>query len=269
MRRYTNHIVLLWGAGGGALSNTFFVSLFSYFTVIFTFADYSPYNILIKFLEFNYLNYWILLSISLLHLIIFLKYKDYINEEINYYDDINLNKIIYHIIFVTVLYIIGIITKFNILIFWAINHIIIESLLLLYLYINYIYALYILKTFNIPSKVVTFYYNKYDKKDINPEDVIGHEDCFYYRNGIIAYKKPINNSYNIFFNFSKEKNTVITLNSYKSLKQIYSTNDLLNKVLKSNLDISSLSILEYILNNKGKVSIIGFIISSISIIISK
>lgn len=267
LRRHQHALVYLGGGGGGALSNTFFVSLFSYFTVIFKFPDiiYNisniiSYNTLIKFLEFNYLDYWILLSISLLHLTIFLKYKDYINEEINYCDDINLNKIIYHIVFVAVLYIIGIITKFNILIFWAINHIIIELLLLLYLYVNYIYALYILKTYNIPSIVIGAYSSKtlMETPRIFARYIEERE--------LVTCEHLINNSYIISYNYKQGEYCLLNFSSNKNLDIIASNNDFINEMVGRNLDILSLSILEFIISNKEKISVISIIIGIIKLL---
>lgn len=213
LRRHQHTLVYLGGGGGGALSNTFFVSLFSYFTVIFTFTNYSPCNILIKFLEFNYLNYWILLSISLLHLIIFIKYKNYIDLKINYYNDININNIIYHIAFVTVLYIIGIITQFNIFIFWAINHIIINLLFIIYLYINYIYALYTVYIIEIPNLAIL------NSLALKKDELIEECKSYYCENSnpsIVNYIIAINYSYviiNILLNIKSKyiKDIIISI----------------------------------------------------------
>lgn len=270
MRRYTNPIVLLWGAGGGALSNTFFVSLFSYFTFIFTFTNYSSYNILIKFLEFNYLDYWILLSISLIHFIFVIVNRNNIGLSINYIDDITYSKIIYHIIFVTALYIIGTITKFNIFIFWAINHIIIELLLLIYLNVIYINTLYKFKTIQVLNlsiinslifKKDQFIYNcKTTYRESNQYPIIDYIIALNYSYAIIG--SYINNAENI-------KYTHYLVTAKNSNKHLLSSSKDINEFNYLPLYGSCYDfITDKLLNIKSK-NIINIIISIIKTIISK
>lgn len=277
LRRHQHTLVYLGSGGGGALSNTFFVSLFSYFTVIFKFPDiiYNisniiSYNILIKFLEFNYLNYWILLSISLIHIILFIKYKNYIDKKINYYNDININNIMYHIIFVTTLYIIGTITQFNIFIFWAINHIIINLLFIIYLYINYIYALYTIYTIKISNLAIL------NSLALEKDELIGECKSYYRKdNGysIIDYFIAINFSYIIIGSYMPNAQNV------KYIHYLYTTKNITKPIVSNNQDINKISylpgyknysyiIVDILLNIKSKY-IKDIIISIIRSIISK
>lgn len=270
LRRHQHTLVYLGGGGGGALSNTFFVSLFSYFSIIFTFTDYSSYNILTKFLEFNYLNYWILLSISLIHIILFIKYKNYIDKKINYYNDISINNIMYHIIFVTTLYIIGTIMQFNIFIFWAINHIIINLLFIIYLYINYIYALYTIYTIKIPNLAIL------NSLALEKDELIGECKSYYRKDNcysIIEYFIVINFSYIIIGSYMPNAQNV------KYIHYLYTTKNITKPIVSNNQDINKISylpgyknysymIVNILLNIKSKY-IKDIIISIIRSIISK
>lgn len=135
------------------------VFIFIFFTP-FTFIPSSIYHIISYLLDLNNYNYYIVAYVSAIYLLLFIKFKNTFDYYINYFDDININIIIYVITYSMYFYIIGI--KFNkeFYISMAISSIIIGLLLFIYLYINYIYALYILKTYKISILIKNVYIYK-------------------------------------------------------------------------------------------------------------
>ena len=87
MRRYTNPIVLLWGAGGGACLTLIFCSYFLFFITFPNFLIYKSFNLLYiiipLFLLFLYL-YCIYKFIYIKDIILYI-YKDIYTEINNFY----------------------------------------------------------------------------------------------------------------------------------------------------------------------------------------
>lgn len=249
-----------WGWWGRSpVKHLYPVFIFIFFTP-FTFIPSSMYHIISYLLDLNNYNYYIAAYISAIYLLLFIKFKDTFDYYINYFDDININIIIYVITYSMYFYIIGI--KFNkeFYISMAISSIIIDLLLFIYLYINYIYALYILKTYKISMLIKNVYIYKSLLRSKNIEAK------YYEEKDIVCCSHNITNSYIIRYNYDGKENPLIGLFSNKNLKEITTNNDFANIIINTTIDSISLSILEFIIGNKEKISIIGIIVGIIKLL---